>query len=688
MFALNRKASVIETPPDDGEVSDEIAVDSNNHYPIIVVGAGPVGTHFVNKVLSQNPQQDVLLFGDEPYLPYDRVRLSNVLAGTLNPDLLQLSLPAEKNLQQHYNCLVTSIDCQAKSIIDDTGNVHRFSSLILATGSSPHIPDIKGIGCKRVYTFRDLRDAEALIARSARSRRIVVIGGGLLGLETAKAMQRWNTHVTVVQQAPHLMNRQLDSKAAKLLLNTVTGLGIDVYLNSGVGEILGEVSSDSDGRKTVVGVKLRNGTILDCDTVIFAAGITPNIALAVDAKINVGRGIKVDEHLQTSESNIYAIGECAEYNKQVYGLVAPGIEQASVLAENIAGNMNARYLGSINASALKVVGEDVFSIGEIDTEVDRSLKTYSYYKTDTDNSNTDYYRCIFLKRNRLVGALAIGAWPEQAAVRRAVMTKQRMLPWRVWSFCKTGNLFGEKEQDNANHWQNSATICSCKALTKGDIDKSICAGCDSVEKVMERTGAGTMCGSCQPLLAGLVEGTPVSIARDSSFSLIGGGGLIAVILVAVFIGFDPIPYASTVQLDFSIDELWRDSFYKQFTGFSLLGASVLGLLLSLRKRFDLMAFMTFNSWRLVHVSLGILCLLMLVLHTGFRMGDNLNLWLMINFTSLAFIGALAGIVIGWDKLLGVKLYQRLRSWFTWGHIISFWPLPVLLGFHIVSVYYF
>lgn len=686
MFAIDQEATVeANLPLSSRKKSVKPHGVCQELDPIIVVGAGPIGVHLVNQLLAKGLRQKIILFGGEPYQPYDRVKLSNVLAGTISPDRLSLDLPQNPYLERHYHCFITSIDPEHKTVSDERGNTYRFSSLVLATGSSPHIPDIRGVDCQRVYTFRDLRDAEALIARSTTSRRTVVVGGGLLGLEAAKAMQRWSTQVTVVQQAPRLMNRQLDSKAAEILLKKVLSLGVDVYLNSGVGQITGRASSDAAGRKTVVGVKLRNGVFIDCDTVIFAAGITPNIDLAVKARLAIGKGITVDEHLRTSDKNIYAIGECAEYNQQVYGLVAPGIEQASILADNIGShNLEAVYQGSVNASALKVVGETVFSIGEIDTELDRRLQSHTYY-----DANKSQYRRVFLKKRQLVGALAIGEWSEQSQIRRAVLTKQKILPWSIWSFSRSGGLFGDSPKNDVKQWPAADIICSCKAVTKGCIDKAVAEGCDSVDRVMNTTGAGTLCGSCQPLMAQLVDGTnSVSVKRDVNFTLLGLGSVIAVTLAVCFILLNPIPYVSTVQLDFAFDQLWRDGLYKQITGFSLLAASLLGLLLSLRKRFQRLSFMSFNHWRLVHVSLGIVCLIALVLHTGFRLGDNLNLWLMLNFISLIVIGAFAGIVIGWDKLLGVKLYQKLRSWFTWGHIISFWPFPVLLGFHILSVYYF
>ena len=224
--------------------------------PLIIVGAGPVGVRCAQELLRRGYPGQVLLFGDEPWAPYDRVRLSALLAGEV--DLDGITTPGvEGRLSSHLGCRISHIEPLGKYVEDAQGRRFHYSRLILATGSRAHIPEVPGVDLSGVFVFRDLGDTVALLARTARSRHCVVVGGGLLGLEAARAMQRGHTQVTLVQQAPRLMNRQLDEPAAELLLRQVRELGIEVLLGAGLGGVLGA------GR--VSGVRLRDGRELACE---------------------------------------------------------------------------------------------------------------------------------------------------------------------------------------------------------------------------------------------------------------------------------------------------------------------------------------------------------------------------------------------------------------------------------------
>ena len=286
---------------------------------IIVIGAGPVGVRFVDELKRRQMICHITLFGNEPCEPYNRVQLSHLLSREKNYNDILLKLPtATDDFQFHYRQQhIEKIDVKQQQVVTRQGDVVDYDHLIIATGSHPHIPNIDGINLKGVYTFRNLRDAEALIARSYRSRRTVVVGGGLLGLEAAKALTKYHTEVVLVQHSDRLMNRQLDEVASQQLEQYITAAGIRVLTSSGVRRIIGD-----DHR--VEGVIARDGGILYCDTLLFCTGIKPNIALAVAAGLRVGRGITIDDKLQTSQSNIYAIGECSEHNDQIHGTVTPG----------------------------------------------------------------------------------------------------------------------------------------------------------------------------------------------------------------------------------------------------------------------------------------------------------------------------------------------------------------------------
>ena len=335
-------------------------IESSSTPIVIVIGSGPVGIRFIEELLRHCPDSEIILFGDESCKPYNRVQLSALLAGEISRDSIDLPLP-DQNQFKHFSFIpsaITDIDRNNKTVTDATGTNYFYDQLVIATGAKAHRPNIYGDDLQGVYSFRSLKDTESLYARILRSRHIVVVGGGLLELEAAKGLLKYNTQVTVVQQGPRLMKRQLDNQAAELLEKEVRSLGINVVTNSGVRSI--------HGLESVSGVVTRDGDNIPCDTVLFCAGITPNIKIARDAGLKISTGIVVNDQLQTSDNNIYAIGECCEHKGTTYGLVNPGYEQAAIAAATIAAtssqtaliakekNAQPRYQGSLFISHLKV----------------------------------------------------------------------------------------------------------------------------------------------------------------------------------------------------------------------------------------------------------------------------------------------------------------------------------------------
>ncbi|MFZ5530270.1 MAG: NAD(P)/FAD-dependent oxidoreductase, partial [Pseudomonadota bacterium] len=331
--------------------------------PVVVVGGGPIGVRFVRELRRRAPTQPVVLYDSEPFAPYNRVQLTAFLAGEISVEqLVDSDSLAGGPTELRLHCGVVDIDAASKKVIDARGRETTYSTLVLATGSRPRVPDIPGIGQRNVFVFRTLFDAQRLQARMASSRRIVVIGGGLLGLESARAMQRMGDRVIVVDHNPRLMMNQLDDGAAERLQQHIADLGIEVLLNEPVARLHGE------GK--VTGVRLRSGALLPCDTVLLAAGIVPSTELAVLAGLRIRRGVQVDDHMRSSDPSIYAIGECSEHRDRTYGVVAPGLEQAAVAAHAISGGPVTNYIGSVVASRLKVLDLPVFSVGRV-TERDR-----------------------------------------------------------------------------------------------------------------------------------------------------------------------------------------------------------------------------------------------------------------------------------------------------------------------------
>lgn len=649
---------------------------SPGELPIIVIGAGPVGIRTVQALLRRTVASRIIIYGDEPWAPYNRVQLSSLVAGDVTWSALAngLDLPQDARVIAHHDCAVVSIDRDKQIIVDDADSVVRYARLVIATGSHPHVPGIPGIDKPGVYTFRNMDDAQRLMVRRAVSRRTLVLGGGLLGLEAARAMCGKTTEVVVVEHANRLMGQQLDERGAEQLRAHVQFLGIQVLLGCGVEEVLGDT--------VVRGVRLRNGQEIECDSVIIATGIRPNIDLALRAGLHIGRGVRVNDRMQTSDPLIYAVGECAEHRDKIYGIVAPGFEQAEVAAHCLLGG-DTQYSGSIAATRLKVVGEPVFSIGRIGEEENPAVVRYLQF----DRPEIGLYRKIAVQRGRLVGAMAVGVWPQTGRVQENVMHQRRLWPWQIKRFVLTGDLWPPTETQSVCQWPALTTVCNCTGVTRGQLTKAVGDGCNTVAALMQRTGASTVCGGCRPLLLELAGSlAPLPAVRGSRALIAAAGG--SLLMALLFLFSAPIPYTPSVDDLWQWDVLWRNNFIKQVSGYAVFGFTLLLLTLSLRKRWQRVHVGEFFQWRVLHVLAGVLALVALIAHTGLRAGHNLNFYLMLVFTGLTFAGAVASGVIALEHRFDPAWARRLRESTLWLHILLFWLFPVLLGFHVLKIYYY
>src|SRR6476661_7515990 len=301
--------------------------------PLVIIGNGMAAVRLVDELAKVAlGRYAIAVIGDEPRLAYNRVLLSSVLAGEAASHDIELR-PAnwwrDRGVTLKYGCVATEIDVGRREIKIENEESIAFSRLVLATGSTPLRLKVPGADLAGVHTFRDSRDVDLLLALAAQKKRVVVVGGGLLGLEAAYGLAKAGAPVTLVHLMDRLMERQLDAPAADLLKSLVERKGIDILLNANTARIHGEVR--------VEGVELMDGRLIPADAVIFAAGIRPNTALAKEAGIAANRGIVVDDHLQTGAADVFAIGECAEHRGICYGLVEPAYEQARVLARHLAG---------------------------------------------------------------------------------------------------------------------------------------------------------------------------------------------------------------------------------------------------------------------------------------------------------------------------------------------------------------
>lgn len=639
--------------------------------PVVIVGAGPVGVRAAVELSLAMPDTPVVLYGDEPWQPYNRVRLSSLLAGDADwADFTEgLALPA--GVETRFGCRVVAIDPAARQVRDASGRVQPYAALVLATGSRAHVPDIPGTGLAGVYTFRGLGDAEALQARLARCRRVVVIGGGLLGLETARALQRYRTEVVVVEHHPRLMANQLDAVAAARMRARVEAGGVETALDDGPAAILG------DGR--VAGVRLRSGREIACDTVVLAAGIRPEISLARDAGLVFQRGIVVDDRLLTSAADVYAVGECAQHRGQVYGLAAPGFEQAAVAARAIAGQP-VRYRGSLSATRLKVARWPVFSMGEVGAWELPDLAVAHAFEAD------GVYRKLVTRRGRLIGALALGEWEALPRVQEAVLHQRRVWPWQLARFGRTGEPW-VKEAREVAAWPAETTVCNCTGVTRGQLSGAIAGGCASVSALTAKTGACGVCGSCRPLLEDLLGAAAPREAMPLARRV---WGLAAAALALALLFLQPwnVPYVWTETITWHWDDLWRNSLAKQVSGFSLLALAVLLALIGLRKRWKRFSLLAFFHWRWLHAAVGGVALLVLWAHTGGRTGDGLNQWLALTMLGASLTGVGLALFLAREHRVPRNRVAALRPALQWLHWLLLWPLPALLGFHILKTYYY
>ena len=363
---------------------------------LVVVGNGMAAARLVDELTKVAlGRYAIAVIGDEPRLAYNRVLLSSVLAGETASHDIELrpaSWWGDRGVTLKYGCVATEIDVGRRELKIANEESIGFSRLVLATGSMPLRLNVPGADLAGVHTFRDSRDVDMLLTLAAQKRRVVVVGGGLLGLEAAYGLSKAGSSVTLLHLMDRLMERQLDAPAAELLKSLVERKGVRVVLNANTARLHGETR--------VEGIELSDGRRIDADAVVFAAGIRPNIALAKEAGIAVNRGVVVDDVMQTSAPDIFALGECAEHRGICYGLVEPAYEQARVLARHLAGR-TAAYSGSVVATNLKVSGVGVFSAGDFMGADGSEAIVLNDVRHGT-------YKKLVISDGRLIGAVLVG----------------------------------------------------------------------------------------------------------------------------------------------------------------------------------------------------------------------------------------------------------------------------------------
>ncbi|MEM7144433.1 MAG: FAD-dependent oxidoreductase [Verrucomicrobiota bacterium] len=645
---------------------------------LLVVGNGMVGSKLCERLVSEgaSKQFDLSVIGEEPRPAYDRVRLSSYV-GHRDGERLEL-LPREwyeaEGIGLITGACVSAVDTEARRVLIEGAEPRSFDRLVFATGSYPFVPPIEGVDLPGVFVYRTIEDLDRIMSFSRGRKRAVVIGGGLLGLEAAQAVQALGLEeVHVVELASFLMPQQLNEPASHILESEVIRQGIELHLEQQTEAIL-------DAGGGALALQFGDGSLLEADLVIISAGIRPRSAMAEASGVVCGPrgGIVVDDQLETNVSGVYAVGECALHRDRIYGLVAPGYAMAEVLARRLCGDRSAVFEGATLSTRLKMLGVNVVVMGEY-LQPNRSL----------EYEDGAHYRMLVLdSRDRLVGAMGVGKWEESGRLQEAINSRRRVRRKQQVAFIRDGDVWGDVSGDVAS-WPEPALVCNCMQVSKGALCSLVRDGVADVDRLARETGASTVCGSCRPLLEELA-GDPVTSSSGRRMGWLLGASCAGLGLALAAVLYPGVPVADSVETWWhKVGALWRNGVFKQVSGFSLMGVSVVGLLFSLRKRFSWFSFGHFAKWRLFHAAFGVTSLVALFVHTGFHFGSNLNFWLMFVFVMLNILGAVAGIVSALENRGVTRLAvvaRRSRPYVSYAHLVLFWPFPILLIFHIASVY--
>jgi nitrite reductase (NADH) large subunit len=634
------------------------------------VGAGPAGIHAAREILHRSSELRVVLYSAEPWEPYNRVLLSELLAGELDWSAIVNPAPFVESgrLELKINTAVVGIDRIGQAIVDSAGHRVSYWRLVLATGSSPYVPELARVSLLGVYVYRDINHAQTLMTNAVQSRCTVVLGGGTLGVEVARALKTQNSEarIIVVHRSEQLMNRELDPDASLILEQHILEAGIELRLLETITEIQGE--------REISGVVLAGGELIACDTLVVCTGIERSTRLARDAGLAVGQGIKVDDRMRTSDPKIFAVGECVEHRGDVYGLVAPGIEQAKVAAINITAG-SATYAGSDHYLRLKVVKVPVCSIRRAQAD-GPAPRVVSY--TAEDGASL---RRLALANRRIVGATSVGVWDESERVHQALVDGTPIRFWQLRRFRREGRLWPAELAPDPVMWPDSVMVCACMGVTRGMVRQALAEGHTTIDRLRERTGASQACGSCRPTLAAIVGASlqPPPARKGQGFARA------AVVATALALSCLVVPPVREPRLWLARDwfhTLSFDSGFKQITGYVALGFALLGSTLAVRKRIGRLAFGAYDTWQLIHVLLGGGAAATVVLHAGFRLGVSFNASLMLAFSAVLASGAVVG---------ALPISKAQSPWarnVRAAHQLLVWLLPPLLAVHVLTVYYF
>lgn len=466
---------------------------------LIVIGNGMVGHKFLELAIAKEATREwnLITFCEEPRVAYDRVNLSSYFSGKTAADLslVEPGLYQNNDIQIHIGDKAVAINREQKTVSSANGLEVAYDKIVLATGSYPFVPPIKGNDATGTFVYRTIEDLEKISAYAKTCKVGVVVGGGLLGLEAANALQNMGLTTHVVEFAPRLMPVQIDDAGGNILRSKIEALGVGVHTSKSTTQIVSE-----NGK--VAKMLFADGSELATDTIVFSAGIRPRDELARGCGLVVGDrgGIVINDYCQTSDPDIYAIGECALYQNRIYGLVAPGYTMAAVVADVLNNITTSTFTGADMSTKLKLLGVDVASFG------DAFAKTPGAREIAMSDTVQGVYKKLVLNEDgdRLLGGILVGDASAYGTLLQFVQNgialpphpEDLLLPPRE------GKPVAAMGVDSL---PDTAQICSCNNVTKGQICSAIREGITDVPSLKKCTKAGTGCGGCVPLVTDLLK---------------------------------------------------------------------------------------------------------------------------------------------------------------------------------------
>jgi nitrite reductase (NADH) large subunit len=466
---------------------------------IVVVGHGMVGQRFLESLTKDGGDFSITMLAEEPRLAYDRVNLSKFFSGSSVEDLTLTTREFfdTHGIELHSGDPVSTIDRAGKKVTTKSGAEYEYDILVLATGSTPFVPPIPGRERPGVFVYRTIEDLEAIRDAGANSTRGVVIGGGLLGLEAAKALKDLGLATNVVEFAPRLMAVQVDEGGGGLLRSRIEALGVVVHTGKNTARI-------EDGEAARHRMIFADGGFLETDVIVISAGIRPRDELAKACGLDVAPrgGICVNGDCRTNDESIYAIGECAAFEGKVFGLVAPGYQMARIAAARIIGAECEAFAGADMSTKLKLLGVEVGSLGDAHAQAP-GARVYTFF----DQRKEVYKKLVVdAEGKKLLGAVLVGDTADYSMWHQTMMNSMA-LPENpeTMLFPAAAASAGAPPTNALAALPSSAQICSCNNVSKGGLCSAIEAGCTTVGALKTKTKAGTSCGGCTPLVTQILN---------------------------------------------------------------------------------------------------------------------------------------------------------------------------------------